>query len=189
MKVISRRATNYAWFGCEGTDSLASILESPVVLHHPLPSTCEGQCWVRAGQQEMVTLLPVTVAAAGCCSGALCRSCYSAVHGARCSPGGVQGRRHPSRVQGVRHADDGGNLLPEDQWKVSHQPAASEFTFRHSWEVFLIPQGFSLIAQKWRRTAPPFFFFFVQLLGHLFRTLCENFSPRSPQVRSPGQVK
>ena len=99
-------------------------------------------------------------------------------HGARCFPGGVQGRRHPSRLQGVRHADDGGNLLPEDQWKVSHQPAASEFTFRHSWEVFLIPQGFSLITQKWRRTAPPFFLYncsdifsehFVKILapGHL----------------------
>ena len=46
--------------------------------------------------------------------------------------------------------------------------------------------GFSPIAGKRRRSAPPFL---AQLFIHLFRTLCENFRPRSLKVRSPGHVK
>ena len=48
------------------------------------------------------------------------------------------------------------------------------------------PSGFSRIAGKRRRAAPPFFQY---LLTIEFDTLCKNFSPRSPKVRSPGQVK
>ena len=48
------------------------------------------------------------------------------------------------------------------------------------------PSGFSRIAEKRRRAAPPFFQY---LLTIEFDTLCKNFSPRSPKVRSPGQVK
>ena len=48
------------------------------------------------------------------------------------------------------------------------------------------PSGFSRIAEKRRRAAPPFFQF---LLTIELDTLCKNFSPRSPKVRSPGQVK
>ena len=48
------------------------------------------------------------------------------------------------------------------------------------------PSGFSRIAEKRRRTAPPFFQY---LLTIEFDTLCKNFSTRSPKVRSPGQVK
>ena len=48
------------------------------------------------------------------------------------------------------------------------------------------PSGFSRIAGKRRRAAPPFFHY---LLTIEFDTLCKNFSPRSPKVRSPGQVK
>ena len=48
------------------------------------------------------------------------------------------------------------------------------------------PYGFSRIAEKRRRAAPPFFQY---LLTIKFDTLCKNFSPRSPKVRSPGQVK
>ena len=49
-----------------------------------------------------------------------------------------------------------------------------------------LPSGFSRIAEKRRRAAPPFFQY---LLTIEFHTLCENFNPRSPKVRSPGQVK
>ena len=48
------------------------------------------------------------------------------------------------------------------------------------------PSGFSQIAGKRRRGAPPFL---AQLFIHLSRTLCENFGPRSLMVRSPGYVK
>ena len=48
------------------------------------------------------------------------------------------------------------------------------------------PSGFSQIVGKRRRGAPPFL---AQLFIHLFRTLCENFGPRSLKVRSPGHVK
>ena len=48
------------------------------------------------------------------------------------------------------------------------------------------PSGFLRIAEKRRRAAPPFFQY---LLTIEFDTLCKNFSPRSPKVRSPGQVK
>ena len=48
------------------------------------------------------------------------------------------------------------------------------------------PSGFSRIAEKRRRTAPPFFQY---LLTIEFYTLCKNFSRKSPKVRSPGQVK
>ena len=46
--------------------------------------------------------------------------------------------------------------------------------------------SFSQIVQKRRRAAPPFL---VHLISHHFHTLSENFKSRSPQVRSPGQVK
>ena len=48
------------------------------------------------------------------------------------------------------------------------------------------PSGFSQIAEKRRRGAPPFL---AQLFIHLFRTLCEKFGPRSLKVRSPSHVK
>ena len=48
------------------------------------------------------------------------------------------------------------------------------------------PPVFREIAEKRRRAAPPFFQY---LLTIEFDTLCENFSPMSPKVRSPGQVK
>ena len=48
------------------------------------------------------------------------------------------------------------------------------------------PSGFSRIAEKQRRAAPPFFQY---LLTIEFDTLCKNFSLRSSKVRSPGQVK
>ena len=48
------------------------------------------------------------------------------------------------------------------------------------------PSGFSRIAEKRRRAAPPFF---QSLLTIELDTLCKNCSPRSPKVRSPGQVK
>ena len=48
------------------------------------------------------------------------------------------------------------------------------------------PSGFSRITEKRRRAAPPFFQY---LLTIEFDTLCKNFSPRSPKVKSPGQVK
>ena len=48
------------------------------------------------------------------------------------------------------------------------------------------PSGFSRIAEKRRRAAPPFFQYLLKIE---FDTLCKNFSPRSPKVRSPGQVK
>ena len=41
--------------------------------------------------------------------------------------------------------------------------------------------AFSAIAKKRRRAAPPFF--------ALFLNFPENFRPRSPKIRSPGQVK
>ena len=46
--------------------------------------------------------------------------------------------------------------------------------------------GFSRIAGKRRRAAPPFFQY---LLTIELDTLCENFNPRLPKVRSTGQVK
>ena len=46
-----------------------------------------------------------------------------------------------------------------------------------------LPSGFSSIAQKRRRAAPPFL---VYLFGHLFHALCQNLSPRS---RATGQVE
>ena len=49
-----------------------------------------------------------------------------------------------------------------------------------------LPSGFSRIAEKRRRAAPPFFQY---LLTIELDTLCQNFNPRSPKVRSPGQVK
>ena len=49
-----------------------------------------------------------------------------------------------------------------------------------------LPSGFSRIAEKRRRAAPPFFQYLLKIEFH---TLCENFNPRSPKVRSPGQVK
>ena len=52
--------------------------------------------------------------------------------------------------------------------------------------VLTTPIGFSGMAVKRRRVAPPFF---AYLFIHQFCTLPENSSPRSPQVRSPGQVK
>ena len=49
-----------------------------------------------------------------------------------------------------------------------------------------LPSGFSRIAEKRRRAAPPFFQYLLRIELH---TLCQNFNPRSPKVRSPGQVK
>ena len=49
-----------------------------------------------------------------------------------------------------------------------------------------LPSGFSRIAEKRRRAAPPFFPYLLRIELH---TLCQNFNPRSPNVRSPGQVK
>ena len=49
-----------------------------------------------------------------------------------------------------------------------------------------LPSGFSRIAEKRRRAASPFFQ--CQLTIEL-DTLRKNFSPRSPNFRSPGQVK
>ena len=49
-----------------------------------------------------------------------------------------------------------------------------------------LPSGFSWIAEKRRRGAPPFFQY---LLAIELDTLCKNLSSRSPMVRSPGQVK
>ena len=49
-----------------------------------------------------------------------------------------------------------------------------------------LPSGFSRIAKKRRRAAPPFFQY---LLTIEFYTLCKNFNPRSPKVRPPGQVE
>ena len=49
-----------------------------------------------------------------------------------------------------------------------------------------LPSGFSRIAEKRRRAAPPFFQY---LLTIELDTLCTNLSSRSPKVRSPGQVK
>ena len=48
------------------------------------------------------------------------------------------------------------------------------------------PIGFSQIAEKWRRAAPPNL---VCLFIHPLRILCKNFGPRSYQVRSPDHVK
>ena len=48
------------------------------------------------------------------------------------------------------------------------------------------PSGFSQIAEKRRRAAPPFL---QNLLRIELDTLCKNFNPRSLKVRSPGQVK
>ena len=48
------------------------------------------------------------------------------------------------------------------------------------------PSGFSRKAEKRRRAAPQLF---QHLLTIELDTLCKNFSPRSPKVRSPGQVK
>ena len=48
------------------------------------------------------------------------------------------------------------------------------------------PSGFSRIAKKRRRAAPPGFH---PPYPHLFRNFCENFGPRPCEVRSPGQVK
>ena len=47
------------------------------------------------------------------------------------------------------------------------------------------PCGFSSIAKKRRREAPPNL---AQLLRHQLYTMCEIFDPRSSKVRSPGQV-
>ena len=52
--------------------------------------------------------------------------------------------------------------------------------------VWTPPSGFSQVGGKRRRGAPPFL---AQLFINLFRTLCENFGPRSLKVRSPGHVK
>ena len=49
-----------------------------------------------------------------------------------------------------------------------------------------LPSGFSRIVEKRRRAAPPLFRY---LLTIELDTLCKNLSPRSPKVRSPGQVK
>ena len=49
-----------------------------------------------------------------------------------------------------------------------------------------LPSGFSRIAEKRRRAAPPFFQYLLRIE---LDTLCKNFNPRSPKVRSPGQVK
>ena len=49
-----------------------------------------------------------------------------------------------------------------------------------------LPSGFSRIAEKRRRAAPPFFQYLLRIELH---TLCQNFNPGSPKVRSPGQVK
>ena len=46
--------------------------------------------------------------------------------------------------------------------------------------------GFSRIAEKRRRAAPPFFQYLLRIELDI---LCKNFHPRSPMVRSPGQVK
>ena len=46
--------------------------------------------------------------------------------------------------------------------------------------------GILLIAEKRRGAGPPFL---VYILGYLFRTFCEKFQARSPQVRPPDQVK
>ena len=48
------------------------------------------------------------------------------------------------------------------------------------------PCGFSRIARKRRRAAPPNF---AYLFPHQFCILCAKISPRWPKVRSPGQVK
>ena len=48
------------------------------------------------------------------------------------------------------------------------------------------PSGFSWTAQKRGSPTPPFF---AQLFGQLFRNFPEKFRSRSPQVRSPGQIK
>ena len=48
------------------------------------------------------------------------------------------------------------------------------------------PSGFSRIAKKRRRAAPPGVH---PPYPHLFRNFCENFGPRPCEVRSPGQVK
>ena len=49
-----------------------------------------------------------------------------------------------------------------------------------------LPSGFSRIAGKRRRAAPPFVQYLLRIeLG----TLCKNFDPRPPKVRSEGQVK
>ena len=49
-----------------------------------------------------------------------------------------------------------------------------------------LPSGISRIAEKRRRAAPPFFQYLLRIE---LDTLCKNFNPRSPKVRSPGQVK
>ena len=48
------------------------------------------------------------------------------------------------------------------------------------------PSGFSKIAEKRRRAAPPFL---AYLFLDQFRDFPENFKLMSYQVRSPGQVK
>ena len=48
------------------------------------------------------------------------------------------------------------------------------------------PSCFSRIAEKRRRAAPPFFQYLLRIE---LDTLCKHFNPRSPKVRSPGQVK
>ena len=52
--------------------------------------------------------------------------------------------------------------------------------------VQAISQRISLATTRKTETAARFL---AQLFIHLFRTLCENFGPRSLKVRSPGHVK
>ena len=59
------------------------------------------------------------------------------------------------------------------------------FNLRRTGGVWTPTSGFSQISQKTAVPAPPFL---VRLFTQLFRTLCENFRPRSLKVKSPGHV-
>ena len=90
-------------------------------------------------------------------------------------------KSHPAKV-GLQL-----KLLSVTEHREAVRQSGICFNLRPGGGVILItPTGFSRIAKKRRRAAPPFF---AYLLIHQFRTLPENFSPRSSQVRSPGQVK
>ena len=82
----------------------------------------------------------------------------------------------------------GGHMCPlPGRAKVAQTPCRARVNTRTGGgQKMPTPPVFSRIAEKQRRAATPFFQY---LLTIEFGTLCRNFSPRSPKVRSPGQVK
>ena len=114
-------------------------------------------------------------------------------HGPKCPPPPLDppvmwGHHHRHQAMATPKGWSGGNAPSRRYGSALEKPVCVAFNTRTGGggAKNALPSGFSQIAEKRRRGAPPFFQY---LLTIELDTLCDNFNPRSTKVRSPGQVK